>query len=73
MNDNEFIVDDVDNNNDVILLMLMLLFCYIKCLQNVLMKSLNVSGEVAIFIIILNLCYNEKIIYEINYNITVIA
>ena len=57
----------------LLLLILMLLFCYIKCLQNVLMKSLNVSDEVAIFIIILNLCYNEKIIYEINYNITAIA
>ena len=37
------------------------------------MKSLNVNDEVAIFIIILNLCYNEKIIYEINHNVIVIA
>ena len=37
------------------------------------MKLLNANNEVAIFIIILNLCYNEKIIYEINYNVTVIA
>ena len=37
------------------------------------MKSLNVNDEIAIFIIILNLYYNEKIIYEINYNVIVIA
>ena len=37
------------------------------------MKLLNVNNEVAIFIIILNLCYNEEIIYEINYNIIVIV
>ena len=37
------------------------------------MKSLNANNEVAIFITILNLYYNEKIIYEINYNIIVIA
>ena len=36
------------------------------------MKLLNANDEIAIFIIILNLCYNEKIIYEINYNIIVI-
>ena len=36
------------------------------------MKLLNVNNEVAIFIIILNLYYNEKIIYEVNYNIIVI-
>ena len=57
----------------MLLLMLMLLFYYIKCLQIVLMKLLNANDEVAIFIIILNLCYNKKIIYEINYNIIVIT
>ena len=41
--------------------MLMLLFYYIKYLQNVLTKLLNVNDEITIFIIILNLCYNEKI------------
>ena len=56
----------------LLLLILMLLFYYIKYLQNVLTKSLNANNEVAIFIIILNLCYNEKIIYEINYNVIVI-
>ena len=57
----------------ILLLMLMLLFYYIKYIQNILTKSLNANGEVTIFIIILNLCYNEKIIYEINYNIIIIA
>ena len=37
------------------------------------MKSLNVNNEVTMFIIILNLYYNEEIIYEINYNIIIIA
>ena len=37
------------------------------------MKSSNANNEVAIFIIILSLCYNEKIINEINYNIIIIA
>ena len=37
------------------------------------MKSSNLNDEIAIFILILNLCYNEKIIYEINYNVIVIA
>ena len=36
------------------------------------MNILNVNNEVAIFIIILSLYYNEKIIYEINYNVIVI-
>ena len=57
----------------LLLLILMLLFYYIKYLQNVLMKSLIANDEITIFIIILNLYYNEKIIYEINYNIIVIA
>ena len=57
----------------LLLLMLILLFYYIKYLQNVLTKLLNVNNEVAIFIIILNLYYNEKTIYEINYNVIVIA
>ena len=57
----------------LLLLMLMLLYYYIKCLRNVLTKSLNANDEIAIFIIILNLCYNKKIIYEINYNIIIIA
>ena len=57
----------------LLLLILMLLFYYIKCLQNVLMKSLNANNEIAIFTIILNLCYNKKIIYKINYNVIVIA
>ena len=57
----------------LLLLMLILLFYYIKYLQNVLTKLLNVNNEVAIFIIILNLYYNKKIIYEINYNVIVIA
>ena len=37
------------------------------------MKSSNANDEITIFIIILNLYYNEKIIYEINYNVIVIA
>ena len=37
------------------------------------MKLLNANNEIAIFIIILNLYYNKKIIYEINYNVIVIA
>ena len=37
------------------------------------MKLLNANNEIAIFIIILNLYYNKKIIYEISYNIIVIA
>ena len=37
------------------------------------MKSLNANDEVAIFIIILNLCYDEKIIYKVNYNVIVIV
>ena len=57
----------------LLLLILMLLFYYIKYLQNVLMKSLIANDEITIFMIILNLYYNEKIIYEINYNIIVIA
>ena len=57
----------------LLLLILMLLFYYIKYLQNVLMKSLNVNDEIAIFIIILNLYYDEKIIYEINYNVIIIV
>ena len=57
----------------LLLLILMLLFYYIKYLQNVLIKLLNVNDEITIFIIILNLYYNEKIIYEINYNVIVIA
>ena len=57
----------------MLLLILMLLFYYIKYLQNVLTKSLNANDEAAIFIIILNLCYNEKIIYEINYNAIIIV
>ena len=57
----------------LLLLMLMLLFYYIKYLQNVLIKLSNVNDEITIFIIILNLYYNEKIIYEINYNVIVIA
>ena len=57
----------------LLLLILMLLFYYIKYLQNVLMKSLNANDEVAIFIINLNLCYNKEIIYKINHNIIVIA
>ena len=57
----------------LLLLILILLFYYIKYLQNVLTKSLNANNEIAIFIIILNLCYNEKIICEINYNIIIIA
>ena len=56
----------------LLLLMLISLFYYIKYLLNVLMKSLNAINEVAIFIIILNLCYSEKIIYEINYIIIII-
>ena len=36
------------------------------------MKLLNVNDEVTIFIIILNLYYNEKIIYKVNYNIIII-
>ena len=57
----------------LLLLMLILLFYYIKYLQNMLIKSLNANDEIAIFIIILNLCYNEKIIYEINYNVIIIV
>ena len=38
-----------------------------------LMKLSNANDEVAIFIIILNLYYNKKIIYEINHNVIVIA
>ena len=56
----------------LLLLILMLLFYYIKYLQNVLMKLLNVNSEIATFIIILNLCYNKKNIYEVNYNVIVI-
>ena len=36
-----------------------------KCLRNVLTKSLNANDEIAIFTIILNLYYNEKIIYKL--------
>ena len=57
----------------LLLLILMLLFYYIKYLQNVLMKSSNVNDEIAIFIIILNLYYDEKIICEINYNVIIIV
>ena len=52
--------------------LLILLFYYIKYLQNVLMKSLNANNKIVICIIILNLCYNEEIIYEINYNVIII-
>ena len=38
-----------------------------------LINLLNVYDEVAIFIIILNLYYNEKIIYKINYNVIIIT
>ena len=57
----------------LLLLILILLFYYIKYLQNVLIKLLNANDEIAIFIIILNLYYNEKIIYKINYNVIIIA
>ena len=56
----------------LLLLIFILLFYYIKYLQNILTKSLNANDEITIFMIILNLYYNEKIIYEINYNIIII-
>ena len=46
----------------MLILMLMLLFYYIKCLQNMLIKLLNANNEITIFIIILNLYYNKKVI-----------
>ena len=49
----------------LLLLLFILLFYYIKYLQNLLIKSLNVNDEITIFIIILNLYYNEKIIYKL--------
>ena len=37
------------------------------------MKLLNANNEIAIFTIMLNLYYNEKIIYEVNHNVIVIV
>ena len=46
----------------MLLLMVVLLLCCTRCLQNVLTKSRNANGEVAVFTVILSLCYDEKTI-----------
>ena len=48
----------------MLMLMLLLILLY-KIFINLLIKSLNANNEIAIFIIILNLYYNKKIIYKL--------